>query len=350
VLQSSGEVADLEQRCARWAGASQVEVVPPADTRTLTTRLRQAGSEGFGGVVVERPPDPAPLAGAVEEAGIPVVAVSLAYIADRSGPLDRACVRVIHGRGRGGFRWALRHLQARAAGPWQVWAYGDEPDQVGDLRVPASAPAPLAVVFHGGFWRDEWERDLMDAVAVDLTARGWITWNVEYRRANAGWRATLADADAVVAAIDTLPVDATRVILLGHSAGVQLALCAAGAHRQRLAAVFGLAPLTDLDTAARDGVGWGSVTDLLGHPDRHPQHYRLASPAAHLPLGVPQMFVHGLDDHHVPVTMTRRYAQAARDAGDHVEVVAIPGTDHFQIIDPAHASWTALVENLSAFR
>ena len=349
VLQSRGEVADLAQRCARWARATgvEVEVVPPSAPTALAARVREAARAGFDGVVLERPADPAHVAGAVEACEVPVVAVSRDYLADRSGPLDRACVRVVHGRGRGGFRWALQHLHARAAGPWRVWAYGRERDQVGDLRVPRIMPAegaPLAIVFHGGFWRDEWERDLMDAVAVDLTARGWITWNVEYRRARAGWRAGLDDATAVVAAIDALPatVDAARVVLLGHSAGAQLALCA----RTHAHTVIGLAPLTDLHAAARDGVGWGSVTQLLGDPERHPDRYRQASPAARLPLGVPQWFLHGLGDRHVPIAMTRTYVQAAQHAGDRAELVEVPDTDHFQIIDPEHASWATVLAAL----
>ena len=361
VLQSSGDVADLAQRCARWADAAgvEVEVEEPADTRTLAHRLREAGDARIDGIVLERPVDPDGLNEAVHAAGVPVVVVSGDYVADRSGPLDRACVQTIHGRGRGGFRWALRHLLARTSGPWRVWAYGHEPDQAGDLRIPSAVPergAPLAVLLHGGFWRDEWERDLMDAAAVDLTARGWITWNVEYRRmgpSGGGWPATLEDARVAIAAVTDLPapVDATRIVLLGHSAGAQLALCAASHPADRAPAgpslVVGLAPLTDLTAAARDDVGWGSVTAFLGNPDEHQQRYREASPAARLPLGVPQLLVHGLDDRHVPTAMTRTYAAAARDAGDDIEVAELPGTDHFQIIDPAHPSWATLVAMLA---
>jgi pimeloyl-ACP methyl ester carboxylesterase len=150
----------------------------------------------------------------------------------------------------------------------------------------------------------------------------------------------------VVAAIEKLPapVDPARVVLLGHSAGAQLTLCA-GSHRYP---VIGLAPLTDLDAAARDGVGWGSVTDLLGDPDRHPDRYRQASPAARLPLGVPQLFIHGLGDRHVPIAMTRSYVQAAGRTGDHAELVEVPDTDHFQIIDPEHASWATLLAALDS--
>jgi acetyl esterase/lipase len=362
VLQSAGEVADLSQRCVRWANAVgvDVEIAPPAATQTLARHVRRASRSGIDGVVLERgaSADTAELAGAVEAAEIPVVAVSPAYVADRSGPLDQACVRVIHGRGRTGFRWALAHLRARASGPYRVWAYGDGPDQVGDLRVPADVPqrgAPLAVLFHGGFWRDEWERDLMDAAAVDLTGRGWITWNVEYRRmgpSGGGWPATLDDAQAVLDAIGDLPapIDVTQVVVLGHSAGAQLALCSAARSRRpvgpvRPATVVGLAPLTDLDAAARDNIGWGSVTSLLGDPDRHRRRYRLASPAALLPLGIPQLLIHGSADRHVPPTMTTSYTRAARDAGDAVQFVEV-AADHFQVIDPAHPAWATLATAL----
>jgi acetyl esterase/lipase len=363
VLQSVGEVADLPKHCARWADAVgvDVEVAPPADARTLAQRVRQAGRSGIDGLVLERgaPADMPALAGAVEAAGIPVVAVSPAYVADRSQPLDRACVRVIHGRGRTGFRWALAHLRARASGPFRVWAYGDGPDQVGDLRLPADLRrrgTPLAVLFHGGFWRDEWERDLMDAAAVDLTGRGWITWNVEYRRmgpSGGGWPTTLDDAQAVLDAISDLPapIDVTRVVVVGHSAGAQLALCSAA--RSRLtgsigsATVVGLAPLTDLDVAARGNIGWGSVTSFLGDPDRHPQRYRWASPAALLPLGIPQLLLHGSDDRHVPPAMTASYTRAARAAGDPVQLIEV-AADHFQVIDPAHPAWATLATALQA--
>jgi dipeptidyl aminopeptidase/acylaminoacyl peptidase len=131
---------------------------------------------------------------------------------------------------------------------------------------------------------------------------------------------------------------------LGHSAGAQLALCAGAGSAVTL--VVGLAPLTDLDAAARHDVGWGSVTALLGAPDRHPRRYRQASPAARLPSGMAQLLVHGLDDRHVPADMTRAYASAARAAGDHVDLVEVPGADHFDVIDPAHPVWATLTAAL----
>ena len=40
----------------------------------------------------------------------------------------------------------------------------------------------VAVFVHGGAWKNSWTLDLAEAMADDLTARGWATWNIEYRR------------------------------------------------------------------------------------------------------------------------------------------------------------------------
>ena len=64
-------------------------------------------------------------------------------------------------------------------------------------------PAPVAVVIHGGFWRAGYGRKLMRPLCEDLAERGWIAWNVEYRRlghgSGGGWPTTFED---VAAAID----------------------------------------------------------------------------------------------------------------------------------------------------
>jgi acetyl esterase/lipase len=65
--------------------------------------------------------------------------------------------------------------------------WGSHPEQCGDLRLPSHVDQPpVAVLFHGRFWRQHFGRSIMDAVAVDLVRRGWATWNVEYRRADCG--------------------------------------------------------------------------------------------------------------------------------------------------------------------
>jgi acetyl esterase/lipase len=239
--------------------------------------------------------------------------------------------------------------------------YGSHRHQFGDLHLPAGdapTPLPVAVVLHGGFWRARFGLDLMDAVCADLAARGWAAWNVEYRRlgrrSGGGVPATLDD---VAAAIDHLadlgaPLDLERVVTVGHSAGGQLALWAASraSARVRLAGAVGQAAVSDLERAAELQLGGGAVEAFCGgQPAARREAYRAASPAARLPLGVPQLLVHGEADDAVPAELSIRYAQAARAGRDEVTLVLRSGDGHFEHLDPDSVAWGAVVAWLERF-
>ncbi|MFF5181912.1 alpha/beta hydrolase [Micromonospora sp. NPDC000316] len=259
------------------------------------------------------------------------------------------------GRGLWGVAWAIRHAVYRLRSPATRIAYGPHPDQWGDLRLPPSPStdaAPVAVLLHGGFWRSAWGADLMDAVAVDLAGRGYASWNLEYRRPDRhGWDATTDDVAAGVAALRDLsgdrPVDAERVVILGHSAGGQLAarlaadLAAAERAPVSVALVVSLAGVLDLTEGERRNLGDGAVADALGgSPTTAGRRYAESDPMLRLPLGVPALLVQGTDDSLDLVDTNRRYARAARDAGDDVQHLEQPG-DHFAVIDPDAAIWQA---------
>jgi acetyl esterase/lipase len=238
--------------------------------------------------------------------------------------------------------------------PAPAVAYGPHPDQVANLHLPAAGdgPWPTVVVIHGGFWRQRWDRTTATPLARDLAARGLAAWNLEYRRPGPGsdWRATLAD---VAAGIDALAerdeVDAGRVVAVGHSAGGQLALWAAARPepRVRLRGIVALAGVSDLEACAQANLGDGACQAFLGGgPADVPDRYAVASPAALLPLGVPQLLVHGADDDVVPPGQSRDYATGARAAGDDVELVEIAGADHFDVIEPTHPAWLEVVDRL----
>ena len=259
-------------------------------------------------------------------------------------PVDVPVAIVRQGQGIDGFRWALRHLAFTAVAPAARVRYGKGPEHIADLRRPASAgPHPLALLLHGGFWTDHWRRDLMDGLAIDLTRRGWATLNVEYRRlgSGGGWPATGNDVLMAIDAIDRLEGLTGDVMLVGHSAGAQLALWAAGAHPRAVMRVVSLAGITDLDVAARHRIGGGAVGRLI---ESDPPS--VASPIDHLPLGVPALLAHAVDDPVVPVDQSRRYATAAQAAGDSVELVEVEGADHMGLIDPTGA-WQAVVPHLT---
>ncbi|MGL6278676.1 MAG: alpha/beta hydrolase family protein [Gaiella sp.] len=237
----------------------------------------------------------------------------------------------------------LERWSAERTGTVEQVAYGLHPDQVLDLRLPAGAgPHPLALVLHGGFWRPPYTRSGTAALAVALVEQGWATANAEYRRLGPGaYRPMLDD---VAAAGDALPGFAATVAV-GHSAGGHLALWLAA--QGRVDAVVALGGVCDLRAAAAAGLGTGAVAELLGGlPGERAAAYREADPAAHLPLGRPQVLVHGTHDDRVPIEHARAYAERSRAAGDDCRLVEVDA-GHFEPIDPRSAVWPTLCEVLA---
>ncbi|MGP3958800.1 alpha/beta hydrolase family protein [Nonomuraea sp. 3N208] len=229
--------------------------------------------------------------------------------------------------------------------------YGPLPDHEADLRLPPGAsPRGLVVVIHGGFWRSRFGRETTRALCADLALRGWASWNVEYRRLGTGGGvpATLDDVAAALRHLDEVgPPGDGPVVLLGHSAGGQLALWAAGT--RPVAAAVSLGGVCDLTEAARLGVGDGAALEFVGGaPEQRSELYDLADPARRLPSGSPTLIVHGTDDDRVPAELSRRYVKAAQAAGDPCHLLELRDVGHFEVIDPRTAAWSAIVQRLEA--
>ncbi len=203
-------------------------------------------------------------------------------------------------------------------------------------------------------------RDQLTAVAEDLAVRGFAVWNIGYRRLGApggGWPGTFEDVALAVDHLanlvdDGVALDLERVVVAGHSAGGQLALLVAarsggsGApsrRRVRPLAVVGLAPMADLKEAAARDSGNGAAREFLGGaPDAVPERYAAASPREWLPLGVPQLVLHGVLDETLPVDLSRQYAAAAKARGEEIELVELPEAGHMDFLDPAGAAHAEL--------
>ncbi|MFZ0091380.1 MAG: alpha/beta fold hydrolase [Solirubrobacteraceae bacterium] len=229
-------------------------------------------------------------------------------------------------------------------------AYGDGPDQIAELLLPdGSGPHRVAVLLHGGFWRAAFTRTTMAALAVDLAERGVATWNVEYRRVGTGGGVpeTLDDVRAAIAMLPAIdaPLRLDRVLVVGHSAGGQLALCVADA--PLVTTVVSLAGVCDLRDGAADEIGDGAVLEFIGAtPAEAPDAYAIADPVAQLPVGANVLLVHGDADQRVPIEQSRRYARAAVAAGSDCELMELAGVDHFALIDPRSAAWAAVASRL----
>ena len=207
-------------------------------------------------------------------------------------------------------------------------AYGPEPLQFGDLRVPrGDGPFPLAVVLHGGYWQAMYNLIHTGHLCEALRDAGIASWNLEYRCVGdpgGEWPAAGEDLGLALAQVDRLPfAHDGRTVLVGHSAGGQLALWAA---KRTGLPVVGLAPVSDVRNAVeRRG------PDSAPGRFMAPEQFADGSPLELLPLGARQIVIHGEADEDVPHSMSVRYVEAA--SGE-AELVSLPGTGHFEPIDP----------------
>jgi len=218
--------------------------------------------------------------------------------------------------------------------------YGSHPDQYVDVTRPDGEPRWTAVLVHGGYWRSKYKSDLMEPMAAALASSGVTAWNVEYRRPDEhGWAATTSDLADVLAAVET----GRPVVVIGHSAGGQLALRVAADASPPPALAVSLAGVIDLEQAHKDRLGDGAVENALGHPWSKDNTDDVASSPRHrLPLNVPQVIACGHDDDPHLLSISRDYARAAIAAGDEIVEVAAPG-DHFDIIAPQHRLWAQVL-------
>jgi acetyl esterase/lipase len=225
-------------------------------------------------------------------------------------------------------------------------AYGRDENQFIDLRLPkAKGQHPLTINIHGGFWRARY--DLLHAghLCAALKAKGIATANVEYRRVGnpgGGWPGTFEDIRAahrfLMQNAAQYELDAKRVVVIGHSAGGQLALCLA-AHETEVRRVISLAGVVDVLEAYRLHLSNDAVVEFLGgKPEGVADHYREANPMG-LAIGARQWPVHGTADAIVPFSFSKDYVTAKQKAKEDVRLVEIRGAGHFDLIDPRSEAW-----------
>ncbi len=237
-------------------------------------------------------------------------------------------------------------------------SYGSDPNQFIDLRLPESKvpkPFPLVIMIHGGYWRARYDLVHTGHLCAALTDRGLATANLEYRRVGntgGGWPGSFEDVRSAYqfllqrSAIHNF--DPQRFVVMGHSAGAQLALCLA-AHEPKLTRVVSLAGVVDLRRAFDLHLSNNAVVEFLrGTPMEVPDHYREADPTS---LSIPharQWMIHGLEDDVVPPVFSREYVAAKQkrpgNEKEDVRLLEIAKADHFDLIDPRSLAWTQ-VEN-----
>jgi acetyl esterase/lipase len=229
--------------------------------------------------------------------------------------------------------------------------YGSEPNQFLDLRLPKNKPPyPLVINIHGGFWRAKYDLSHAAHLCAALTAKGVATANIEYRRVGepgGAWPNTFADIrsayDFMRQNAHTHKIDAQKIVVMGHSAGGQLALCLA-AHESTASRVISLAGVLDLQRAYQLHLSNDAVVEFLrGTPTDVPEHYREADPMQLSISRASQWLIHGSADDVVPPAFSRDYFTARQKRSgkekEDVHLLEIAGAGHLDLIDPRTSAW-----------
>ena len=231
-------------------------------------------------------------------------------------------------------------LERPARTPDLQWEYGDGPDRVGDVYLPApgAGDGVPVVLVHGGYWRPEYDRAHLRPMAAACADAGHPTLLLGYSRVPGDPDAAVTDLRrGVAAAGEALP--GGRPVLVGHSAGGHLALVLAADPQTRARGCLALAPVADLRDADRLDLDGGAVREFLGAAA---QHRTDLDPVRLPPPAIPVTVLHGDADTLVPPHLSDAYCRATGS-----RLVALPGIAHFAVIDPLSAAWPAVMAELA---
>lgn len=233
--------------------------------------------------------------------------------------------------------------------------YDRYPETVLDIvqpRAPALANRPGVIVIHGGGWVDGDKEKMLEPFCLPLIQRDFVTANVEYRLAKVA-PAPAAAQDVLNAAkwfhdhAAEYRVDPSRILVLGESAGGELALLTA-----MLPAGNPFGPATRI-AAVLDFVGIADVESQLTGPNRQPYAAewipdgpdrmtlaRQLSPITYIRKGLPPVLaIHGDSDTVVPYDQSVRLTKALKSAGDDSELITVPGGKHGLTTDEMAKLW-----------
>lgn len=250
-----------------------------------------------------------------------------------------------------------------------VVAYGEEPDQFAELRLPEKpGPHPVVVLIHGGCWLPDFDLTHVRPLAEAVTGLGLATWTIEYRRPSEGEELWPATFDDVAAALDKLRdlaetnhLDLARIIVMGHSAGGQLALWLAArpgfgpdhplksSNPLPVERVIALAPITDMAGYAEGerGCPLGARRVVGGSPEDHPERYRAVSPKENPVPGIRTDLVHAVEDRIVPIDQSIRFAALISELGGAVKLHRLPPpAGHFDVLVTEGAGWSLIADLL----
>lgn len=212
------------------------------------------------------------------------------------------------------------------------------PDNIGIVQ-----KYPLVVLVHGGCWLNEYDIQHTFPLSSALAKAGYAVWSLEYRRTGdqgGGWPGSFEDVRQGIAFASTLtdyPLDLDRMILMGHSAGGQLALLAASEYTN-IAAVIGLAAITDIVGYSRGTNDCQTATiDFMGGTyEQQTAAYEAADPVGK-PLQANTILLRGDRDSIVPIAQSQLPGATTKIQ---------KGAGHFDWIHPGTGAYRLLLSTL----
>jgi acetyl esterase/lipase len=211
-------------------------------------------------------------------------------------------------------------------------------------------PRPCVIVIHGGGW-DGGDRTQLAAWNERLVARGCAVAAVSYRLApRSVWPAQRDDVLAAIAWLKVnalrLGIDPTRLLLLGRSAGGQLATAVGyGAHDPAIRGVIAFYAPHDMPFAwsvSREDDALNSVKLMRqyfgGPPDTPERQARYASASGQLLAtrdSPPTLLLHGVPDTLAWHRHSARLAERLRELGVPYYCLELPWATHGFDFNPA---------------
>ena len=220
--------------------------------------------------------------------------------------------------------------------------YGPGPRETFDWFSCGADGAPTLVFVHGGYWQSCDKEDFAFVAAGPLQ-RGFNVVLAEYRLApDTDMTGIVAQIGALLDHLAQDPAGlGTRgrpVCLSGHSAGGHLA----AVHRSHPAveSVLAISGLYDLLP-----ISLGALNDKLRLTAQQVADH---SPQVHVTKGAPMVVAVGANELPELIRQSDDYAQVCTQAGERVQLLHVPGRDHFNILhdlaDPDGHMLQALIQ------
>jgi acetyl esterase len=208
-----------------------------------------------------------------------------------------------------------------------------------DAALPAAdRPTPAAIIVHGGAWF-RGDRSLNEPLLKPLSDAGIAWFSITYRLATDPFQigVAISDVEAAVRFVKShaaeYHIDPDRIVLIGESAGGQLAAMAALGSGISVKAVVALSAPTDLVSLARTSTFIPQVIrqQMNGTPFEKLILARLAdlSPIQKVHRGMPPfLFIHGGSDAVVPIEQSRTMCERIKSVGGDCRLITVPGAGH----------------------